>query len=59
MGKDLQVSSSRVSEFVNILGIERKGKGKGDLGIVIDRPTIGPDGEFKMEAPREAKGKAK
>lgn len=57
VGKELQVSGSRVSEFVNILGIERKGKGKGDLGICVDRPTIGPDGEFKMEAPREKKGK--
>ena len=57
VGKELQVSGSRVSEFVNILGIERKKKGKSDLGIVIDRPTIGPDGEFKMEAPREKKGK--
>jgi hypothetical protein len=55
VGKELQVSGSRISEFVNILGIERKGKGKRDLGIVIDRPTIGPDGEFKMEAPRKGK----
>lgn len=30
---------------------------KGDLGICVDRPTIGPDGELKMEAPREKKGK--
>ena len=59
VGKELQVSGSRISEFVNILGIERKGKGKSDLGICIDRPTIGPDGEFKMEAPREKKGKPK
>ena len=59
VGKELQVSGSRISEFVNILGIERKGKGKGDLGICVDRPTIGPDGEFKMEAPREPKGKDK
>jgi hypothetical protein len=55
VGKELQVSGSRISEFVNILGIERKGKGKPD--ICVDRPTIGPDGEFKMEAPREKKGK--
>jgi hypothetical protein len=55
VGKELQVSGSRISEFVNILGIERKKKGKGDLGIVIDRPTISPDGEFKMEAPRKGK----
>jgi len=55
IGKELQVSGSRISEFVNILGIERKKKGKSDLGIVIDRPTIGPDGEFKMEAPRKGK----
>ncbi len=55
VGKELQVSGSRISEFVNILGIERKGKGKSDLGIVIDRPSIGPDGEFKMEAPRKGK----
>ena len=57
VGKELQVSGSRVSEFVNILGIERHKKGTGD--ICIDRPTIGPDGEFKMEAPREPKGKTK
>ena len=55
IGKELQVSGSRISEFTNILGIERKGKGKGDSGIVIDRPTTGPDGEFKMEAPRKGK----
>ena len=59
VGRELQVSGSRISEFVNILGIERKRKGKGDLGICVDRPTIGPDGEFKMEAPREPKAKAK
>ena len=55
VGKELQVSGSRISEFVNILGIEKHKKGKPD--ICVDRPTIGPDGEFKMEAPREKKGK--
>ena len=59
VGRELQVSGSRISEFVNILGIERNRKGKGDLGICVDRPTIGPDGEFKMEAPREPKAKPK
>ena len=41
----------------NVVKGKSKGKGKGDLGICVDRPTIGPDGEFKMEAPRDKKGK--
>ena len=57
IGEGLEVSGSRISEFVNILGIERPKKGTGE--ICVDRPTIGPDGEFKMEAPREKKSKPK
>ena len=58
IAEGLGVTGARVNELAICLRIDQpKAKGTGE--ICEDRPTIGPDGEFRMEAPREPKGKAK
>jgi len=58
VAEGLGVTAARVNELAVCLQIEQpKARGTGD--ICVDRPTIGPDGEFRMEAPREPKAKAK
>lgn len=54
IAEGLGVTGAKVNELAICLRINQP-KGKPD--ICVDRPTIGPDGEFRMEAPRESKAK--